>query len=610
MSGFLTVLQYSVAAAFVLLGLSATIEAVQHRGRPRVYLALALVLFSLVPAIARVQAALGTPSVLLQLVSVLAFLGSGYFVLLFRTCYIPLSRRLLTGATVWLVAVVVITLATGLPPNSRLPGPLQPLSADLLILTWVVFVLEPVGRFWLASRDRPPVQRVRLRGLSIAFAVLVLILLVGTVAGGRLQNPPAQIVTQVIALALVPLLYASLAQPGQIRRQWRSAEDDELQQAIRALLVFSPDRGTAADRAVHWPARLVGADAAFILDLDGHPLASIGLPASTVEAISAAWAREPSVDAFRRSGTLPEPAILLGLPMEGGQGLLGAQAGPFTPLFGAYEVGQLGGYASAVAASLERIRMTERLAAMERAKGQFLNLASHELRGPVAIIRGYMAMLERGTLGPLNQAGMHAVGVMSAKALEMNSLIEQMLDAARLEEGRLQLRLRSVEIARVVERSVEVMRPLADESHPLVLVLDPRPLVVTVDTERIQTILTNLIDNAIKYSPEGGAVECRVTSNGESVLIAVHDEGIGIPTEDVPKLFTRFGRVSSEATTHIPGIGLGLYLARELARLHGGDILVESSPGLGSTFTLSLRRSEPVSRPLAPETALEMASGE
>jgi signal transduction histidine kinase len=289
--------------------------------------------------------------------------------------------------------------------------------------------------------------------------------------------------------------------------------------------------------------------------------------------------------------------------MEGGVGLLGALPGSFTPVFGAHEVGQLRGYASSVAAGLERVRVTERLAAMERAKGQFLNLASHELRGPVAIIRGYMSMLERGTLGPLNDAGLQAVRVMSAKALEMNSLIEQMLDAARLEEGRLQLHLRPVEVRSVVERAVEVMLPLADDAHPLVLRVDPEPLVASVDAERVQTILTNLVDNAIKYSPDGGAVECRVTGDNDSVLIAVRDHGVGIAADDLPRLFSRFGRISSEATKHIQGIGLGLYLARELAQLHGGDIRVESRPGVGSTFVLALPRRRPGSRPAIMGTA-------
>jgi signal transduction histidine kinase len=610
MTTLLAILQYTVAAAFVLLGLSTAVEAFQHRERARINLAVGLVLFSLVPAIGRVQAATGTRSVVLQNLSVLAFLGSGYCILLFRTCFIPLGRTRLLAVTGGVAAAALLAVVAGLPPHSRLPPQFQGLVADVLILTWVALVGEPIIRFWLASRGRPAVQRARLRGLSVAFAVLIAILLVGTVAGNRVASTEAQLVTQVIALAMVPVLYSSLSQPGQLRRQWRASEQDELQAAIKDLLVFNPDRAAAADRAVRWAARLVGADAAFILDRDGQPLAQVGMSPGLVSTVSATWLEEPEVEAFLRRGVIPEPAIVIGLPMDGGWGLLGALPVPFTPVFGAFEVGQLRGYASVVAAALERIRMTERLTAMERAKGQFLNLASHELRGPVAIIRGYMSMLERGTLGPLNQAGLRAVQVMSAKALEMNSLIEQMLDAARLEEGRLQLRLRPVEVRTVVERALDVMRPLAGEAHPLLLSMDRQPLAVAVDVERIQTILTNLVDNAIKYSPAGGPVECRVTGTDESVLIAVRDHGVGIAPDDLPRLFSRFSRISTEATRHIPGIGLGLYLARELARLHEGDISVESAPGGGSTFVLTLPLDGAVDRPAAPEVAGEVAGGE
>lgn len=590
MTALLAILPYTVAAAFVLLGISVTVDAVQHRERVRTYLAAGLVLFSLVPLIGGVQAAIGRPNLVLQYIAVLAFLGSGYAILLFRSCFIPLGRTGRRAAEAGLVAVTLLVVGTGLPPDSRLPGPLPGLVADVLILTWIALVAEPAIRFWRASRDRPPLQRARLRGLSIAFAVLIAILLVGTVAGGRLQSPGAQVVTQLLALAMVPVLYRSLSQPGGLSGRQRVAGGDDLQPAIRDLLVFSPDRATAAERAVRWAARLVGADAAFILDHDGQPLAELGMSPDVLLAVSAAWRDEPEQEALTRRGVLPETAILLGLPMEEGLGLLGTLPGPFTPVFGDPVVGQLRGYASAVAASLERIRMTERLAAIERSKSQFLNLASHELRGPVAIIRGYMAMLERGTLGQLNDAGMRAVGVISAKAVEMNGLIEQMLDAARLEEGRLHLEMRLVEVRGIVERAIELMRPLADDAHPIHLRMDREPLVAPVDAGRVQTILTNLVDNAIKYSPDGGPVECEVTGTPETVTIAVSDVGVGIAGEDLPRLFSRFSRVSSDASRHIPGIGLGLYLARELARLHGGDISVRSHPGVGSTFVLTLPR--------------------
>jgi signal transduction histidine kinase len=592
MTTVISALQYAVAAAFLLLGLSASVDAARHRDRPRIYLALGLVLFSLVPTLGLVHSAAGGSSAALQLLAVLAFLGSGSCIFLFRTCFVPIGRPGRLVAAALPIGAALLAGLAGLPPHSRLPGPLQGLPAEVLILTWVALIGEPAIRFWLAARDRPAVERRRLRGLSAAFAVLVAILLVGTVAGSSVLSVEAQIVMQVAALAMVPILYRSLGQPGRLPRRPGRDELDEPQQAIRDLLVFSPDRATAARRAVHWAARLVGADAAFILDRDGQPLAQIGMPPALLSSVSGAWQSAPGVPALSRHGVLPRSAILLALPMSEGPGLLGALPGPFTSVFGTDEVGQLRGYAFAVAASLERVEMTERLTAMERTKGEFLNLASHELRGPVAIIRGYLAMLERGTLGPLNQAGVRAVHVMSVKAVEMHGLIEQMLDAARLEEGQLQLNLRPRDVETVVERALDTMRLLTDDAHPLVLRRDGLPLSIPMDTERVQTILTNLIGNAIKYSPAGGAVDCCVSATDTSVQIAVRDRGIGIADADLPLLFARFGRISTEATKDIPGVGLGLYLARELARLHGGDITVESRPGVGSTFVLALPRAE------------------
>ncbi|HEY7200194.1 MAG TPA: hypothetical protein VIC57_08285, partial [Candidatus Dormibacteraeota bacterium] len=340
MNAVLTVLQYTVAAAFLLLAITAIVDALQHRERARTYLALSLFCFSLVPAIGLVQTALRTRSTALTYITVLAFLGSGCGILLFRSCFIALSRRAAALAGGAVLVSVLLVAVFGLPPKSRLPLGAQPLVSDFLILTWVGLVGEPIVRFWLASRDRPPVQRARLRGLSVAFAVLIAILLVGTVAGSRLQSPEARLVTQLIALAMVPVLYGSLAQPGLMGRQWAVSEQGELQQAIKDLLVFSPDRETAAARAVRWASRLVGADAAFILDVDGRPLAQVGMPSPALADVAAAWSRTHDADGPSLRRLLPEPAILLALPVEDSVGLLGALPGPFTPVFGAYEVGQ------------------------------------------------------------------------------------------------------------------------------------------------------------------------------------------------------------------------------------------------------------------------------
>ena len=104
----------------------------------------------------------------------------------------------------------------------------------------------------------------------------------------------------------------------------------------------------------------------------------------------------------------------------------------------------------------------------------------------------------------------------------------------------------------------------------------------------MKNIISNLINNAIKYSPSGGVIECELTARAGIARLSVKDSGLGIAKEDLPILFTRFGRVSTPQTDHLPGTGLGLYLGRQLARLHGGEITVDSTSGKGSTFTLHL----------------------
>jgi signal transduction histidine kinase len=226
------------------------------------------------------------------------------------------------------------------------------------------------------------------------------------------------------------------------------------------------------------------------------------------------------------------------------------------------------------------------MAAIETNKTQFLNLASHELRGPVTVIRGYVSMLESGLLGPLNERGRKAAAVMEAKASEMNELIEEMIEAARLEDGGLVLRVVEADLRDVVQTAADSVSPLLESGHRLVLDMPERRVKVRIDIDRTKTIVANLLSNAIKYSPNGGAVTCQVRARAGIARVAVSDEGLGIAPANFAILFTRFGRVITPETEHLKGTGLGLFLGRQLARMQGGDITVASTLGQGSTFTL------------------------
>ena len=242
------------------------------------------------------------------------------------------------------------------------------------------------------------------------------------------------------------------------------------------------------------------------------------------------------------------------------------------------------------------VRMTE----LAKVRRDFLNLAAHELRGPLGVLRGYVSMIEDGTL-PAERL-LELVPMLSAKLEQMEVLVAQMLETARLESGRLNLRTETFDVREMVARVFESFRPAAANHHRLVLDAPDRPLLVTTDRQRVETALSNLVDNAIKYSPEGGQVTCLVVPTADRMLVSVRDEGIGIASEDLARLFTPFERIVTTDTAHIGGTGLGLYLSREIVRQQGGDILVESTPGQGSVFTLTLplqarRRSGPALPP-------------
>jgi signal transduction histidine kinase len=156
----------------------------------------------------------------------------------------------------------------------------------------------------------------------------------------------------------------------------------------------------------------------------------------------------------------------------------------------------------------------------------------------------------------------------------------------------MQLKKQRVDAVALVTRVVETARKDVPDTHNLDLDVPRKPVEVDVDADRVATILGNLIDNAVKYSPNGGKVRCSVKSGAGKASIAVSDQGLGIDPEQLQSLFTRFGRVVTQESSRIPGTGLGLYLSRQLARLHGGDITVDSQRGKGSTFTLQLPLAE------------------
>jgi signal transduction histidine kinase len=232
-------------------------------------------------------------------------------------------------------------------------------------------------------------------------------------------------------------------------------------------------------------------------------------------------------------------------------------------------------------------KKADQLASLEKAKSEFLRLASHELRGPAATLGGYLSMIEDGTLGPIPQRLRPVLPLLKAKTAQINLLANEMVEAARLEDGRLQLKRKRLDLRQVVQKNVVTAQTTASPKHRLRF--EDRvggELWLLADLMRLDIIIGNLLDNAIKYSPDGGDVTAKLATSGNCAVISVRDQGIGIAAKDMDRLFVRFSRLAPHG--NVPGTGLGLYLARELARLHEGDIIAQSKLGEGSEFIVTL----------------------
>ncbi|HEY4025577.1 MAG TPA: GAF domain-containing sensor histidine kinase, partial [Candidatus Dormibacteraeota bacterium] len=231
----------------------------------------------------------------------------------------------------------------------------------------------------------------------------------------------------------------------------------------------------------------------------------------------------------------------------------------------------------------------QRISELERVKSNVVNMAAQELRSPLGVIRGCLSVLEQGAVQSVDEVW-RMVPVLSANATAMGTLIDDMVETARLEDGRVELSMERLDLRDLVAEAAGVANLRLDSRHRLIVRTDDRPVVVVGDRLRLANIIDNLVENAIKYSPEGGPVHCSVEIQKGAAVFRVIDRGIGIADEHLGTLFTRFGRIATSETSGIPGTGLGLFLCRELALMHGGDITVESQPGVGSAFSLALPR--------------------
>ncbi|MDQ3548811.1 MAG: GAF domain-containing protein [Chloroflexota bacterium] len=404
-------------------------------------------------------------------------------------------------------------------------------------------------------------------------------------------------------------------------------------QAVTAAMAEAASREEVAEAALRESIAAVGATAGGLGVLDAsrrsiQRLAMLGYPPEIVEGTrnvpidelgpigdtartgEAIWleTNEQLFARYPRLGAIPARrtyGAAISVPLSAGGEVIGVLSLRFREErpFSAEDRDLIYAIARGCAQALERSRLyeAERAARAEaedavRARDEFLSIASHELRTPIAALKGATQLiLRRRARGDRDEERLtRTLTILNETADRLTGLTDDLLDVSRLRTGHLTLTIEPIDLSALVASVVERSRDDFEGHHEIVLDAFPGSLPIPIDPSRIDQVISNLLDNAVKYSPAGGRIRITVGTDGNGIRVSVHDEGIGLPDESTESIFEPFGRATNAAISNLPGMGLGLYICRNIINLHGGWIRAESpGEGQGTTNMFWLPESMP-----------------
>lgn len=514
---------------------------------------------------------------------------------------------LMIGAPMVYVALVVVT--------PMLQPPL-PVWYDLLLLAWFAGLGTYVAiAFTMQARLTSGVTKRRMQAVAVG-TLLIAAVIAFAVAGLLLPGiaPAVSLITPLGGLAVALAYYVGFAPPAVLRRAWqepelraflgRAASLPRLEDT--ALIVRELERGAAESTGA--PSATIGLwdESRRILrytNPDGSVLESpdhAGLAGRAFESGNPVFSTNPprddpeNADSYRNWSVKAVVACRIGT----GERRIGVLAvyGPQPPIFEDDDISLVQLLADQAAVILEsrglideaaRVRATEQATLL---KDDFLSAAAHDLKTPLTSLLAQAQLLElRARRNPDVPPPPEAIAGIVGEARRLKELVVSLLDSSRIHPGTVADIREGVDLVHVARRSCERW---SSERHPCVL--DAQGSVHgDYDMIRITQLLDNLIENAIKYSPEGGEVTVRVWREGHEARLSVTDRGIGIPPQDLPQVFGRFQRAGNVDDRRFAGMGLGLFICQQVVTEHGGRIWVTSTEGSGSTFHVGLPATQP-----------------
>ena len=440
------------------------------------------------------------------------------------------------------------------------------LSDALLVIAIPVFGLAGSHSTMVELTEEAPTPPAepsveRMLFLSAFALVPAVIIVVQSVQGETRYLPVAAAATFLLG-ALMIMRFADLAAGAR-----RAAAQEALVSRFASELLASTGRAELYAHAERTAQELIGGRTARVVEpdqVDEQDYAFAAPIAVRGDVVAHLVADVEQQGLARRRNVLSTVAAELSLALEREELLAGERA--------------------AVRALAEQ---NERLQELDRLKDQFVSTVSHELRTPLAAVVGYLELVREGEAGELNEVQARFLGIVNRNADRLSTLVDDILEIARMDAEGLTLALGPVDVTRLAADEIESSRASAGQKGVDVRFEAPDgPLVLQADPRRLAEVLGNLLSNAIKFTPEGGSVTVSVDRQGERVVLEVADTGVGIPADEVDKLFERFFRASTAAT--IRGTGLGLSIAKSIVEAHGGTLAVRSTVGVGTTFTLAL----------------------